>query len=88
MYYAYALTSNARKYIYVGLTDNPARRISQHQAGHCRTTRAHRPFSVLSVEPFPNRQEARNREKYLKGGCGKEFLKKLPINNSNDWRNW
>ncbi len=77
MFYVYALKSLARSYIYVGLTDNLARRIEQHQAGHSKTTRPYRPFEVIYTETQPTRMLARQREKYLKSGAGKEFLKTI-----------
>ncbi|HET6540294.1 MAG TPA: GIY-YIG nuclease family protein [Chryseolinea sp.] len=77
MFYVYCLKSLARNYIYVGLTDNLDRRISQHQNGENRTTAPYRPFLLFHTEQFLNRAQARTREKYLKSGVGKEFLKQL-----------
>lgn len=77
MYYVYALSSTVRRYIYVGLTNSPGRRIHQHQAGYEQTTSPYRPFRVLLIEEFSTRPEARMREKYLKSGIGKEFLKEI-----------
>jgi putative endonuclease len=77
MFFVYAISSTIRSYIYVGLTDNPDRRIGQHNSGYEKTTRAYAPFSILLIESFPTRIEARVREKYLKSGVGKEFLKGL-----------
>ena len=74
-YYIYALKSRNRNYIYVGLTNNVQRRINQHNAGHEKTTRPYAPFDLVLTEEFENRFEARKREKYLKSGIGKEFLK-------------
>ncbi|MBM3231012.1 GIY-YIG nuclease family protein [Candidatus Peregrinibacteria bacterium] len=76
MFTVYALQSRRRKYIYVGLTINLSRRIYQHQSGSERTTRSYRPFKLIYIEEFATRQEARSREKYLKSGAGKEWLKK------------
>ena len=76
MYFVYVIKSIERNYIYVGLTSNLERRISQHQDGEERTTRAYRPFKLLHSEKFPIRIEARNREKYLKSGVGKEWIKR------------
>ena len=73
----YALASSAKEYIYVGLSEDVERRINEHQRGKERTTRAYRPFEVLLIEVLPNRTEARKREKFLKSGAGKEFLKEL-----------
>jgi len=75
MYYVYVLKSLSRNYRYVGITADQARRVGQHQRGQERTTAAYRPFKVLLTEPYPTRLEARNREKYLKSGVGKEWIK-------------
>ena len=77
MYYVYVLVSESRNYIYVGITDNLDRRINYHNSGYNKTTRAYRPFRILFTETYPSRIEARTREKYLKSGVGKEFLKAL-----------
>ncbi len=76
-YFVYAISSLTRKYIYVGMTNNPARRIKQHNDGKERTTRAYRPFRQIYLEEFPNREFARVKEKFLKTGIGKEYLKSL-----------
>jgi len=77
MYYVYAIKSLNKKYIYVGLTDNVNRRFNQHNNGLERTTRSYRPFKLIHIEKFETRPGARQKEKYLKSGCGKEFLKTL-----------
>lgn len=75
MYYVYVMSSKKRNYIYVGLTDNPQRRIQEHNNKKEKTTRAYSPFQVLLIEEFPDRELARKREKKLKSGEGKEILK-------------
>jgi len=77
MFYVYCLQSLSRNYLYVGLTDNVERRFSEHQIGKNKTTRPYRPFKLLLVEEYDSRLEARHREKYLKSGVGKEYLKTL-----------
>ena len=57
----YAIKSLTRNYIYVGMTDDLTRRLNEHNNG----------------ENFPDRITARGKEKYLKSGIGKEFLKSL-----------
>lgn len=76
-YYVYVLKSLEKKYIYVGITDNLLRRYTSHQKGYNKTTKPYRPFSIILTEKFNSRTEARKREKYLKSGVGKEFLKTL-----------
>jgi putative endonuclease len=77
MYYVYAIKSLVRNYIYVGLTNDIERRIDQHNKGENRSTKAYKPFKLIHKEQFETRVEARKREKYLKSGIGKEFLKSL-----------
>ena len=77
MYYVYAIKSCSRYYIYVGISDNIDRRFEQHQKGYNKTTKPYRPFVLIYTEKCNSRIEARKREKYLKSGVGKEFLKSL-----------
>ena len=77
VYYLYAISSEKRKYIYVGISDNPDRRIAQHNKGKEKTTKPYLPFKTIVVEKYKSRKEARNREKYLKSGIGKDFCERL-----------
>lgn len=77
IYFVYAIKSINKNYIYVGLTNDLNRRISQHNQGKEKTTRPYAPFQTIYTEKFPNRILARAKEKYLKSGVGKEFLKSL-----------
>ncbi len=77
MYFVYALKSENRNYIYVGLTDNIERRFNEHQTGKNKTTGPYRPFKLIYSQTFETRLQARLKEKYLKSGVGKEFLKAL-----------
>lgn len=77
MYHVYALKSLIRNYIYVGISDNIGRRFEQHQRGYNKTTKPYLPFVIIYKEEFKSRTEARKKEKYLKSGIGKEFLKSL-----------
>ncbi|MET0393438.1 MAG: GIY-YIG nuclease family protein [Chitinophagaceae bacterium] len=77
MFIVDAICSPSRNYIYVGLTNALVRRFHQHQSGQNSTTKPYRPFILLQQESCPTRIEARIREKYLKTGVGKEFLKGL-----------
>lgn len=74
MFFVYAIKSEVRNYIYVGLTDNVERRLTQHNAGYGRATKSYRPFKLVLVEEFSTRIDARKREKYLKSGVGKENI--------------
>lgn len=76
MFTVYAIRSKIRNYIYVGLTGDLTSRINRHNKGQNKTTSSYAPFELLYTEEFENRIDARKREKYLKSGVGKVFLKR------------
>ena len=76
MFFVYVISSKIRSYIYVGLTQNVDVRVSQHNHGKEKTTKPYQPFDLILVEHYSTRAEARKREKQLKSGSGKEWLKK------------
>ena len=54
--------------LYVGSTDNLARRFAEHQAGAgCRATALFRPVELIYSEPRPDRVSALMRERQIKG---------------------
>lgn len=75
--WVYALSSVSRNHINVGLSTNAVNRIEEHQRVKEKTMDAYRPFAVLLFERFETRPVAREREKFLKSGRGKAFLKDL-----------
>ena len=75
MFYVYVLQSLVDKTLYIGMTNNLKRRISQHNVGKVRSTKAKKPFKLIYQESFNSRIEAREREKYYKTGFGREQLK-------------
>jgi putative endonuclease len=77
MYFVYAIPSKIKNYIYVGLTNNVQRRVGEHNNGYNEMTKPYKPFKLILVEKYETRVEARFREKYLKSGIGKDFLKSL-----------
>ena len=61
----------------MGLTINIERRFIEHNNGENRSTKAYKPFKLILKDEYNTRIESRMREKYLKIGVGKEFLKNL-----------
>jgi putative endonuclease len=76
-YFAYAISSVDRDYIYAGISDNVERRVDQHNNGYEKTTRPYRPFRLIYTEKFNTRIDSRKKEKFLKSGLGKQYLRKL-----------
>jgi len=76
-YFVYVLKSLKDNSSYIGISRDPENRLREHNFGDSKYTKGHRPYILIYKEEFPNRILARNREKYLKSGSGREFLKEL-----------
>ena len=76
MQYVYVIESVEKNYIYVGMTNNVGSRLRQYQSGKSKTTKAYTPFRHILTEVYKTRVETREREKYLKSGIGKEWIKR------------
>ncbi|MFH1895853.1 MAG: GIY-YIG nuclease family protein [bacterium] len=74
-YTVYAIKSKDGNYTYKGMTSNLDRRLLQHNKGRCKTTRAYAPFNLIYTEKAHNRELARKRERWLKSGEGREFIR-------------
>ena len=75
MWFVYALRSRKDGWLYIGMTSDLERRLKEHNSGYNRSTRSRSPFDLIYSEPCSSRAEAREREKFLKGGKGREFLR-------------
>ena len=62
---------------YVGITNDLSRRIMEHRSRNSKVGRLLRDFIMLHTEEFPNYQEARKKEKFLKSGQGRKWLDEL-----------
>ena len=77
MYFVYILTSlNEKNRSYVGLTQNIARRVNEHNTKQFNYTKKFAPWKLCAYIAFENKILAKNFEKYLKSGSGFAFLKK------------
>ena len=85
-YYVYVLSSQAEKYWYTGYTNNLKRRVNEHNSGNTQSTRYRGPFTLIYYEACLNEDDARAREKYLKSGMGKRYLKNRMKNSQRDLR--
>ncbi|WP_082391351.1 GIY-YIG nuclease family protein [Jiulongibacter sediminis] len=73
----YVLISEKDSIRYVGMSENPERRLLEHNSGKSKFTKGHMPWKKVYQEEFETRKEARAREKYFKSGVGREFLDRL-----------
>jgi len=74
-YYTYVLLSLKDKMFYTGYTARLEIRIQQHKAGLCYSTKDRRPLVLIYFEACLSRQDALTREKYLKSGMGKRYIR-------------
>ena len=74
-YYVYVLRSSIDGLLYTGYSNDLKRRIEEHNAGRVSSTRERRPFTLIYSEACLNQWDALAREKYLKSGMGKKFLR-------------
>lgn len=75
MYYVYVIKSLSSAYWYTGVTNDLRKRFSQHQKAPTGWTKRHRPYELIYYEACRNMDDTRAREKYLKTGTGKRYLK-------------
>jgi len=74
MFYVYLLQNKYGK-LYTGATHDIQKRILEHNSGKTRTTKYGEPWKLIYCEICVNKSDAFAREKYLKSGMGKRYLK-------------
>ena len=74
-YVVYVLLSERDGRQYVGVTERLERRLHEHAVGAVVSTRYRRPLNLLYTEDFADKGDAWKREKFLKSGKGREWLR-------------
>ena len=77
MFFVYVLKSSIDNRLYKGFTVDLQNRLKEHNSGKNKSTAPYSPWKVVYSEEVQTREEARKREKYLKSGIGREYLKKI-----------
>ena len=75
MHYVYTLLSEKDGYFYTGSTNDLKRRVEEHNTGRVNSTKNRRPLKLIYYEACLNEDDARQRERYLKSGMGKKYLR-------------
>jgi len=75
MFYTYIIRSTKDRKLYTGFTSDLRKRFNDHNAGKVVSTKNRGPFELIYYEACLNEQDATAREKYLKTGMGKRYLK-------------
>ena len=75
MNYVYVLLSEKDGHFYIGSTNNLKRRFKEHENGNVISTKERRPLLLIYYEAGISEYDARRREKYLKSGMGRRYIK-------------
>ncbi|MBI2613246.1 MAG: GIY-YIG nuclease family protein [Candidatus Levybacteria bacterium] len=74
-YYVYILQSLKSNKWYTGYTNELRKRFNQHQENKSTYTKGRGPFNLIYYETSLREEDAIARERYLKSGMGKRYLK-------------
>jgi putative endonuclease len=72
---AYVVIGDSGKYMYKGCARDLKARLSAHIGGHVTRTRNRRPLEILHIDYTSSYTDALQREKWLKSGHGRKWLK-------------
>ena len=75
-YYTYVLKSSIDNNLYIGYTEDLRKRIKKHTNGLVDSTKDRRPFILIYYEACLSLEKAIEREKQLKTGFGRAYLKR------------
>lgn len=73
--YVYVLKSEKTGHWYTGCTKDLRKRLKEHNEGKSLYTKSRGPFSLIYYEACLTIEDAFDREKYLKTGMGKRYLR-------------
>ena len=74
-YYTYLLRSSRTEKWYTGYTKDLRNRFNEHQNNKSEYTKGRGPFKLIYYEACMNEFDAKAREKYLKSGMGRRYLR-------------
>jgi putative endonuclease len=77
MFYVYVIESQKTLDLYKGFTVDVNKRLKEHNKGVTKSTKNGIPWKLIYCEVFKNKQDAIEREKYLKSGWGRKYLEKV-----------
>ena len=75
MFYTYVIQSKKDDRWYTGYTNDLRKRFNQHNNNEVVATKGRGPFELIYYEACKEESDAFAREKYLKSGPGKRYLK-------------
>lgn len=77
MFYVYVLENQEDHSFYIGYSADLKQRLHDHTTGKgARTTRLKKDWKLIYYEAYIDKSDALGREKFLKGGSGRTYLRK------------
>ena len=77
MYYVYVIENGDDERLYKGFTRDIKKRLKQHNNGLTQSTKSVSHWKLVYCEVYLNKDDALQREKYLKSGWGRRYLRKV-----------
>lgn len=74
-HYVYILQSSKTSDWYTGCTADLRKRLTEHNEGKSMYTKSRGPYDLIYYEASLNKTDAFARERYLKSGMGKRYVK-------------
>ncbi len=75
--FVYILESEMDATYYVGVSEDPLKRLEKHNLPHKGFTGRKQPWKIVYVEQHSNRSEALKREKFIKAQKSRSFIQSL-----------
>ncbi|MCA9373399.1 GIY-YIG nuclease family protein [Candidatus Woesebacteria bacterium] len=75
-FFTYVLVSSKDNMYYIGWTDDLEKRIKCHNLGEVKSTKDRKPLELVYYEACTSKENAIKREKQLKSGFGRAYLKR------------
>ena len=75
-HYTYVLVSLKDYRLYIGYTVDLRKRLEEHNTGKSFATKPRKPIKLIYYEACINKNDAENREDYLKSTIGRRYLSK------------
>src|SRR5437870_8116113 len=75
MFYVYLLHFISDNGFYIGFSTDLRKRVSEHKRGASFATKSRGPWKLIYYEAYTEREDAEGREKFLKSGAGRRFLR-------------
>ena len=75
VFYVYLLHSEKDHGFYIGYSTDLKRRMAEHIQGASFATKSRGPWRLIYYEAYVEREDAEGRERFLKSGAGRRFLR-------------